>query len=244
MPITSLSPSGSPQTATRAALVRLVIFERAVLFCPAQPADERSLPPAESSAEAIEVARQLAHGGYHLAIASQHPGVARGVLEMTSVNAQNRRLLRQLDEAGARIEAIAICPHGPDAGCACRLPEPGMLSELIGRFGAAAEATAIIATTREAAEAGAASGCRTLWVGGAVGTGPGDATGGAMGGESGSGAGIEAVASLADAAAKLLDAAETSAQPPAEPPTAPTGAGGAGGAAANAGAAAPDRPAR
>ena len=118
MPITSLSPSGSPQTATRAALVRLVIFERAVLFCPAQPADERSLPPAESSAEAIEVARQLAHGGYHLAIASQHPGVARGVLEMTSVNAQNRRLLRQLDEAGARIEAIAICPHGPDAGCA------------------------------------------------------------------------------------------------------------------------------
>lgn len=168
MPNASPAAPGAPLTAARAPVARLVIIERLALFCPAVAPDERSLPPAECSAEAVEAARQLAHGGYHLAIASQHPAVARGLLDMATVNAQNRRLLRQLDEAGARIEAIAICPHGPEAGCGCRMPRPGMLTGLIARFGAAVEATAVIATTREAVEAGLAAGCRTLQVGGTM----------------------------------------------------------------------------
>lgn len=150
---------------TRAPVARLVIFERPVLFGLPVAADERPSPPADGSPEAVEAAARLAHGGCHLAIASQHPAVARGLLDMTALNGLNRRLLRQFDEAGARIEAIAICPHGPEARCACRMPLPGMLTELIGRFGATPNATAVIASSREAVEAGLAAGCRTLWVG-------------------------------------------------------------------------------
>ena len=164
MPTSSIAAPGVPLSAARATAARLVIFERPVL-CGAAPAvDERPAPPAEASAEALTAAARLAHAGYHLAIASHHPAVARGLLEMTTVNGQNRRLLRQLDEAGARVEAIAICPHAPDAGCSCRMPQPGMLLELIGRFNAGPATTAVIAASYEAVEAARAAGCRPLWI--------------------------------------------------------------------------------
>ena len=80
---------------------------------------------------------------------------------MTTVNSQNRRLTRQLEEAGGRIDAIAICPHAPDAGCACRMPRPGMVTDLIARFGVTTGCTLMIAVTADAVEAGLATGCVT-----------------------------------------------------------------------------------
>ena len=137
-----------------------MILERAVLTGPVQ-VDDRPAPPAEACAEAVEAVARLAHGGCHLAIASHHPAVARGLLEMTTVNGQNRRLTRQLEEAGGRIDAIAVCPHAPDAGCGCRMPESGMLTNLITRFGVTTACTLLIAVSDEAVAAGLAAGCAT-----------------------------------------------------------------------------------
>ena len=39
-----------------------------------------------------------------------------------------------LAKIGGRIDAIFYCPHGPDDGCSCRKPKPGMLLEIGQRF--------------------------------------------------------------------------------------------------------------
>lgn len=178
---------------TRLPASRLVIIERAVLLAPGAQADDRPAPVADACPQALEAAARLAHGGCQIAIASHHPAVARGLLEMTTVNHQNRRLARQLEEVGGRIDAIAICPHAPDAGCDCRMPRPGMLTDLITRFSVTTGCTLLIAASREAVDAGLAAGCATWWVRPA-----------AAEGENGGRGDVLAVADLADAAERLL----------------------------------------
>ena len=42
---------------------------------------------------------------------------------------------RELAEVGGRIDAIFFCPHGPDDGCRCRKPLPGMFETIGDRYG-------------------------------------------------------------------------------------------------------------
>lgn len=192
MPIHSSATPGAP-TGPRLPASRLVIIERAVLLAAGAQADDRPAPIADACPLALEAAARLAHGGCQIALASHHPAVARGLLEMTTVNHQNRRLARQLEEVGGRIDAISICPHAPDAGCDCRMPRPGMLTDLITRFGVTTGCTLVIAASREAVDAGLAAGCATWWVK----AGGGDD-------ESGGRGSVPAVASLTEAAERLL----------------------------------------
>lgn len=190
-----------------------MILERAVLTGPGTQVDDRPAPPAEARPQAVEAIARLAHGGCHIAIASHHPAVARGLLEMATVNAQNRRLTRQLEEAGGRIDAIAVCPHAPDADCGCRMPGPDMLTNLITRFGVTIGCTLLIAVTDEAVEAGLATGCTTWRI--------------LAAGDAGSAVpdGVLVVADLADAAERLLSGRTDdpcSAREPGAPPVLPS----------------------
>jgi D-glycero-D-manno-heptose 1,7-bisphosphate phosphatase len=38
-----------------------------------------------------------------------------------------------VQEVGGSIEAILFCPHGPDEGCDCRKPRPGLYREIAKR---------------------------------------------------------------------------------------------------------------
>jgi len=39
-------------------------------------------------------------------------------------------------KAGGKIEGIFYCPHGPNDGCDCRKPSPGLLLQIAERFSA------------------------------------------------------------------------------------------------------------
>src|SRR3546814_17338622 len=41
---------------------------------------------------------------------------------------------RELASAGGGIDAIFVCPHGPDDNCACRKPRPGMFHDIARRY--------------------------------------------------------------------------------------------------------------
>lgn len=47
----------------------------------------------------------------------------------------HRLLEGEIQQAGGRLDSIALCPHRPDAGCSCRKPAPGLLDTLIARHG-------------------------------------------------------------------------------------------------------------
>jgi len=87
--------------------------------------------PVDGSLEAIA---RLNHGGYTIAIASNQSGLARGYFDIVALTAIHKKMDEMLAKIGGRIDAIFFCPHGPDDGCDCRKPKPGMLLEIGQRF--------------------------------------------------------------------------------------------------------------
>ncbi|MGE0310012.1 MAG: D-glycero-beta-D-manno-heptose 1,7-bisphosphate 7-phosphatase [Lautropia sp.] len=112
----------------------------------------------------LDALARLAHAGYQVAIVTNQAALSRGVLEMSTVNAIHQRMVRQVEAAGGRIDAIAICPHGPEQRCNCRKPQPGLLNEVLERFNAGAADTPMVGDSLHDIEAGIAAGTRTWLV--------------------------------------------------------------------------------
>ncbi len=87
--------------------------------------------PLDGSLEAIA---RLNHGGYTVVVASNQSGLARGYFDIEALTAMHRKMEEMLAKVGGRVDAIFYCPHGPDDGCDCRKPKPGMLLEIGQRF--------------------------------------------------------------------------------------------------------------
>lgn len=84
---------------------------------------------------ALEAVARLNHAGWHAVLATNQPGIARGLFDMVSLNAVHLRLNQMLAEKGGRISAAFFCPHGPEDGCDCRKPLPGLIQQIGERFG-------------------------------------------------------------------------------------------------------------
>jgi len=115
--------------------MKLVILDRDGVIN--QDSDQFIKSPQEwvclpGSAEAIA---RLNQAGWCVAIATNQSGIARGLFDPTTLERIHDHMRRQLAAVGARIDAIAVCPHGPDDGCRCRKPQPGLLEVLAARFG-------------------------------------------------------------------------------------------------------------
>jgi D-glycero-D-manno-heptose 1,7-bisphosphate phosphatase len=84
---------------------------------------------------ALEAVARLNHAGWHTVLATNQPGIGRGLLDMSSLNAIHIRLNQLLAEKGGRLDAAFFCPHSPEENCECRKPLPGMLLQIGERFG-------------------------------------------------------------------------------------------------------------
>lgn len=72
--------------------------------------------------------------GYRVVVLTNQSAVARGYMTLAASKAVNFKLVRELRRAGAGLDAIYFCPHGPDENCACRKPEPGLIREAVKDF--------------------------------------------------------------------------------------------------------------
>ena len=81
----------------------------------------------------IDAIAELHRAGFTIAVASNQSGLARGLFDRRALGAMHRKLRRLVAKAGGRVDRIVVCPHGPDDGCDCRKPNPGLLLRL-GRF--------------------------------------------------------------------------------------------------------------
>jgi D-glycero-D-manno-heptose 1,7-bisphosphate phosphatase len=75
----------------------------------------------------IEAIAQLSKAGWTVAVATNQSGIARGYYPLATLEDMHGRLRDLVAEAGGEIGLIVHCPHGPDEGCDCRKPKPGML---------------------------------------------------------------------------------------------------------------------
>jgi D-glycero-D-manno-heptose 1,7-bisphosphate phosphatase len=84
---------------------------------------------------ALEAIARLNHGGWHVVIATNQSGLGRGLFDMATLNAMHLKMNRLLAKVGGRVDAVFFCPHGPDEGCECRKPRPGLFQQIGQRFG-------------------------------------------------------------------------------------------------------------
>ncbi|MBI5831724.1 MAG: D-glycero-beta-D-manno-heptose 1,7-bisphosphate 7-phosphatase [Armatimonadetes bacterium] len=84
--------------------------------------DQRTLLPGAAAAVA-----RLNQAGLLVVVATNQSAVARGLLTIEGLAAIHQRLVNLLAEAGARVDAVVCCPHGPGSDCDCRKPRPGLI---------------------------------------------------------------------------------------------------------------------
>jgi D-glycero-D-manno-heptose 1,7-bisphosphate phosphatase len=80
--------------------------------------------PIEGSLEAIAL---LNRHGYKVAVITNQSGLQRGLFDQAALDKIHAKMHRLAAEKGGEIDCIYFCPHGPDDGCACRKPKPGLL---------------------------------------------------------------------------------------------------------------------
>ena len=76
----------------------------------------------------------------------------------------HRKLRRLVTAAGGRVDRIVVCPHGPDDGCRCRKPAPGLLERLARHYAASLEGAPVIGDSLRDLQAAAAVGARPILV--------------------------------------------------------------------------------
>jgi len=85
------------------------------------PEEWRPLP---GSLEAIA---ELSRHGIKVVVISNQSGLARGLFDLATLQRIHDKMRRMVEAHGGEISAIYFCPHGPDDGCSCRKPKPGLL---------------------------------------------------------------------------------------------------------------------
>src|SRR5690606_17696616 len=102
---------------------------------------------------------RLSHAGWKVVIASNQSGIARGLFSMDMLNAIHAKLRREVAQAGGLVDAIFVCPHGPDDGCACRKPRPGLFTDIARRYDVSLAGVPAAGDSLRDLQAAAAAGC-------------------------------------------------------------------------------------
>ena len=107
----------------------------------------------------LEALARLTENGWKVVIATNQSGLARGLFSMTTLNAIHAKMRRELALLGGFIDAIFICPHGPDDGCTCRKPAPGMFRDIAHRYEVNLQAVPSVGDSLRDLQAASQAGC-------------------------------------------------------------------------------------
>ena len=109
---------------------------------------------------ALEAVARLNHAGWHVVVATNQPGLGRGLFDVMSLNAIHAKMHRQLAAVGGRIDAVFYCPHAADEDCACRKPAPALLEQICERYGVERQDVHVVGSCVAHLQAGAAVGAQ------------------------------------------------------------------------------------
>ncbi|GAA3292161.1 hypothetical protein GCM10020295_10730 [Streptomyces cinereospinus] len=148
-----------PPPAPAPALPAAVLFDRDGTLVVDVPynGDPARVVPMPTAREAVDAVRDR---GIPVGVVSNQSGVARGLLTYRQVAAVRRRVEELLGPFGV----WAVCPHGPDDGCGCRKPAPGLVLAACARLGVPVERTVVIGDIGADVAAARAAGARGVLV--------------------------------------------------------------------------------
>ncbi|HCW21803.1 MULTISPECIES: D-glycero-beta-D-manno-heptose 1,7-bisphosphate 7-phosphatase [Achromobacter] len=82
----------------------------------------------------LQAIARLTQAGWKVVVATNQSGLARGLFDMDTLTAIHTKMRRELAAVGGSIDAVFLCPHGPDDNCSCRKPRPGMFEQIGRRY--------------------------------------------------------------------------------------------------------------
>lgn len=113
---------------------------------------------------ALEAVSRLNRAGWHVVIATNQPGLGRGLFDVIELNAVHARMHRELALAGARVEAVFYCPHAPEEVCSCRKPGAALFEQIAERYGAEGGEIWAIGSGLEHLQAGHSLGAHLMFI--------------------------------------------------------------------------------
>lgn len=111
-------------------------------------------------AGAVEALTRLRAAGIATGVVSNQSGIARGLLTRQQVDAVNGRLEQLVGPLGP----VLVCEHGPDDGCCCRKPAPGLVLQAAAALGVPPERCAVVGDIGADVGAALAAGARPVLV--------------------------------------------------------------------------------
>jgi len=112
----------------------------------------------------IEAIARLTQSGWRIVVATNQSGIARGLFDMSMLNAIHDAMHKAVVQAGGRIEAVFFCPHTADSNCECRKPLPGMLQEIERRMNLSIAGMPFVGDSLRDLQAATAAGARPVLV--------------------------------------------------------------------------------
>lgn len=95
-------------------------------------------------------------------VISNQACIGRGLITLDGLNAINRHMVNELQEKGASIDDVFVCPHTPEDKCDCRKPKTGLFLQAKKLHPQISfKDSWFIGDTDSDVEAGKAIGCRT-----------------------------------------------------------------------------------
>jgi len=107
---------------------------------------------------------QAARLDCRIVVVTNQSVVGRGLLSEAGLAAIHAAIDAAIVAAGGRIDAWYFCPHLPEANCACRKPQPGMLLEAAADWDIDLTASVMVGDAVTDVQAGLAAGTHAILV--------------------------------------------------------------------------------
>jgi len=107
----------------------------------------------------LQAIARLSQAGWTVVVATNQSGLARGLFDITALNAIHTKMHAELAKAGGVIDSVFLCPHGPSEGCTCRKPLPGMYHEIARRYDVDLAGVPALGDSLRDLQAAATAGC-------------------------------------------------------------------------------------
>jgi D-glycero-D-manno-heptose 1,7-bisphosphate phosphatase len=112
----------------------------------------------------LEAIGRLTQAGYRVVVATNQSGLARGLFDQATLDAIHHKMESAIQKQGGELAGIYYCPHGPDDGCSCRKPKPGLLQQIEQELGIDPGQTVLVGDSLRDLQAATAFGIKPILV--------------------------------------------------------------------------------
>jgi D-glycero-D-manno-heptose 1,7-bisphosphate phosphatase len=102
--------------------------------------------------------------GFKLIVITNQSGPARGYFPEDLVFEVNQLITRRLAKKGVKLDDFFVCLHGPNEGCNCRKPNPGLVLQALEKYPIELEKSYFIGDKIVDVETGKRLGIKTILV--------------------------------------------------------------------------------